>query len=64
VGLACDFLERLDPRTVIHRLMGDAPADHLVAPKWSLDKTAVLTAIDTELARRGTRQGSLLASSP
>ncbi|RNC70669.1 MAG: TIGR01212 family radical SAM protein [Desulfuromonadales bacterium] len=60
VGLACDFLERLDPRIVIHRLVGDAPADHLVAPAWTLDKAGVLGAIDGELERRATRQGTML----
>jgi len=62
VGLVCDFLERLDPSIVIHRLVGDAPADHLVAPLWSLRKGEVLDAVDAELARRGTRQGSALWS--
>lgn len=62
VGLVCDFLERLDPRIVIHRLMGDAPADHLVAPLWSLGKGEVLAAIDAKLARRGTGQGAMTAS--
>jgi len=61
VGLVCDFLERLDPRIVIHRLVGDAPADHLVAPRWSLRKGDVLGAVDAELERRGARQGSAVA---
>jgi hypothetical protein len=60
VGLVCDFLERLDPAIVIHRLVGDAPADHLVAPDWSLRKGEVLDAVDAELARRGTGQGAAL----
>ncbi len=58
VGLVCDFLERLEPRIVIHRLMGDAPVDHLVAPLWSLHKGEVLAAVDAELVRRGTLQGT------
>lgn len=62
VGLVCDFLERLDPRIVIHRLMGDAPADHLVAPLWSVRKGEVLAAVDAELERRGTGQGAMTAS--
>jgi uncharacterized protein len=57
VGLVCDFLERLDPRISIQRLTGDGGRD-LVAPLWSLAKFEVLNAIDGELARRGTRQGS------
>lgn len=62
VGLVCDFLERLDPPIVIHRLVGDAPADHLVAPLWSLSKGEVLDAVDAELARRGAGQGSVFGS--
>ncbi|ABB33376.1 hypothetical protein GeomeDRAFT_2499 [Geobacter metallireducens RCH3] len=60
VDIVCDFLERLDPRIVIHRLVGDAPADHLVAPDWSLRKGEVLDAVDAELTRRVTRQGSVM----
>jgi len=57
IELACDFLERLHPNTLIHRLTGDGPRDLLMAPLWSLNKWEVLNAIDDELARRGSRQG-------
>jgi radical SAM protein (TIGR01212 family) len=57
-GLVCDFLERLDPRILIHRLTGDGGHDNLVAPIWSLKKFEILNLIDAELERRGTRQGS------
>lgn len=56
VGLVCDFLERLSPQTLIHRLTGDGGKD-LVAPLWSAAKFEILNAIDDEMARRGTRQG-------
>jgi radical SAM protein (TIGR01212 family) len=58
VTLVCDFLERLPPGMVIHRLNGDAPPDYLVAPLWCLDKPSLLHAIEQEFARRGTRQGT------
>lgn len=58
-GLVCDFLERLDPAILIHRLTGDGGHDNLVAPRWSLKKFEILNLIDAELERRGTRQGSL-----
>jgi len=58
VGLVCDFLERLDPRISIQRLTGDGGRDHLIAPLWSLDKFEVLNAIDRELERRESFQGS------
>jgi radical SAM protein (TIGR01212 family) len=57
VGVVCDFLERLPPDRVVHRLSGDAPTDYLVAPPWCLDKPALLRAIDAELARRDSWQG-------
>ncbi|GFO70852.1 TIGR01212 family radical SAM protein [Geomonas limicola] len=57
VGLVCDFLERLDPNIVVHRLTGDGNRADLIAPLWSLKKFEVLNCIDHELERRGTRQG-------
>ena len=56
-GLVCDFLERLDPRILVHRLTGDGGRDSLIAPLWSLKKFEVLNLIDAELARRGSCQG-------
>jgi radical SAM protein (TIGR01212 family) len=60
VGLVCDFLERLKPEMSIQRLTGDGGRDHLIAPLWSLQKFEVLNAIDHELERRDSRQGSAL----
>jgi uncharacterized protein len=65
VQVVCDFLERLRPDMVIHRLSGDAPPDYLVAPLWCLDKPALLRAIHEELQRRDSWQGKkCLVSSP
>ena len=58
VGLACDALELLPPETTIQRLTAEAPPELLLAPDWCADKRAVLAAVDAELGRRGTRQGS------
>jgi radical SAM protein (TIGR01212 family) len=63
VRIVCDFLERLPPAMVIHRLNGDAPPDYLVAPAWCLDKPALLEAIHIELERRDSWQGKLFRSS-
>jgi radical SAM protein (TIGR01212 family) len=62
VSVLCDFLERLPPSMVIHRLSGDAPPDYLIEPKWCAEKGTLLAAIDREFARRGTRQGSRYAT--
>ena len=58
VSAAADFIERLPPRLVIHRLTGDPHAEELVAPAWCLDKFRVMNLIREEFARRGSRQGS------
>jgi radical SAM protein (TIGR01212 family) len=57
VRIVCNFLERLPPGMVIHRLSGDAPPDYLVAPEWCLHKQALLDAIRDELRTRNSRQG-------
>jgi radical SAM protein (TIGR01212 family) len=63
VRTVCDFLERLRPEMVIHRLSGDAPPDYLVAPDWCLDKPALLRTIRTELEARDSWQGRLYVPS-
>lgn len=57
VPLLCDFLERLPPEMVIHRLSGDAPPHYLVAPAWCLDKPRLLRSVDREFTDRHSWQG-------
>lgn len=59
VRLCVDYLERLRPDIVIHRLNAHGPARLTVAPEWSINKLATVNAIHAEIARRGTRQGML-----
>ena len=56
-GWVVDFLERLPPEMVIHRLCGEASPRLTVAPRWSCNKMRVRWAIEQELERRDTRQG-------
>jgi radical SAM protein (TIGR01212 family) len=64
VRIVCDFLERLPPEMVVHRLSGDAPPDYLVAPLWCLDKPGLLRAIQEELMRRDGWQGKHFCVQP
>jgi radical SAM protein (TIGR01212 family) len=57
VNLTVDFIERLPPHLVIHRLTGDPHPEELVAPAWCLNKSRVLEGIRAEFTRRGSRQG-------
>jgi len=53
-----DFVERLGPDQVLHRLTGDSPAEDLLAPTWTSHKNDVRMRLSATLAARGTRQGS------
>jgi radical SAM protein (TIGR01212 family) len=53
-----DFVERLAPEQVLHRVTGEAPPEKLLAPLWEVHKTAVRERLTQTLQARGTRQGS------
>lgn len=58
ISLICDFIERLHPDCIIHRVAGNGHRLHVVAPLWLQRKLEIMNEIDAEFARRGTRQGS------
>lgn len=58
VQLLANFVEHLPPECVIDRIIGDAPPQYLLAPEWCRHKAATRHAVEGELERRGTRQGS------
>ena len=58
VDAAADFIERISPDIVVHRVTGDPHIDELVAPFWSLRKDETITMINNELKKRNSRQGS------
>lgn len=60
--LCVDYLERLRPNLIIHRLNAHAPDRLTIAPKWSVNKLATLNAIHGELERRDARQGNLVGA--
>lgn len=57
VDLVCDQLEVLPAEMVVERITGDAMADELVAPLWTLNKRQVANDIDKELKKRNSYQG-------
>jgi radical SAM protein (TIGR01212 family) len=60
IDLVCDFLEYIPPDVSIQRLTADGPRSILLAPEWANQKRRTLSAIDAELERRGSHQGSRL----
>lgn len=59
IRLLASALELLPPETVICRLTGDGSRDDLLAPLWSLRKTAVINDLDKLLYRESRWQGRL-----
>jgi uncharacterized protein len=64
VGLVVDFLERLAPEMVVHRLTGETYRAITVAPQWSINKIGVHNAIYRELEERDSWQGRLYEREP
>jgi len=59
-----DFVERLGPEQVLHRLTGDASPEVLLAPRWDVHKNAIRRELELELEQRGTYQGALSPCPP
>ncbi|NLF39774.1 radical SAM protein [bacterium] len=57
--LLVTLLEHTPEDVVIHRVIGDVPDRHLVAPRWDAGKAAALQRILAEFKNRKTRQGRL-----
>jgi radical SAM protein (TIGR01212 family) len=58
-ALVADFLERLDPEIVMHRLSAEAHRAITVAPACSIDKRGMHNKIHRELIQRDAWQGRL-----
>lgn len=54
-----DCIRHLPENVVVHRITGDAPKAHLVAPTWSADKKTVINTINREMNARNVIQGFL-----
>jgi hypothetical protein len=59
VDLVIDFLERLNPDMIVHRLSGETYKAITVAPEWSVNKIGVHNAIYQTLENRDAWQGRL-----
>ncbi|MBR5279230.1 MAG: TIGR01212 family radical SAM protein [Clostridia bacterium] len=53
-----ECLKIIPPEIVVHRLTGDAPKKHLIAPLWSGDKKRVINYINRQMEEQNIVQGS------
>jgi len=58
VQLVVDALEMLPPEMIVMRLVAEGTKNEVIAPDWCFDKRTVMDAIDTEMDRRDSKQGS------
>ena len=56
-----DCIGHLPENVVVHRITGDAPKAHLVAPTWSADKKTVINTINRDMNARNIMQGLFTA---
>lgn len=59
VDLVIDFVERLSPNTIIHRLSGETYRAITVAPDWSVNKLGIHNALYKAFEARDSWQGRL-----
>jgi radical SAM protein (TIGR01212 family) len=57
LNLLISVLERVPDDIVIHRLLGDAPPQNLVAPLWVLEKQSFLIDLENKMRHQDTYQG-------
>jgi len=62
VDWLADFVERLHPEQVLHRVTGESPPEKLLAPLWDVSKNAVRAMLTNRLKERDTRQGALCSA--
>lgn len=58
VNLVADTLELLPEEMIVMRLVAEGSQDEIIAPAWSFEKERIMKKIESELYRRGSRQGS------
>lgn len=56
-----DFIEALDPSITIHRFNSHSPRRLTCAPEWSINKLAILNAVELRFKERDSWQGKNLA---
>jgi radical SAM protein (TIGR01212 family) len=62
VQMTADFICRLDPGMIIHRLTGEGPASLMLAPEWGRDKRRIRSEIEKALEAGDSWQGKRAGS--
>ena len=58
IAMAANLIERTPANIIYHRVTATASRDVLLSPDWCAEKWNLLNGIETELRRRGSRQGA------
>lgn len=57
IDLVIDFMELLNPKIAIERMISQSPPGFVIAPAWRLKNFEFIVKVDKRLAQRNTRQG-------
>lgn len=57
IDLVIDFMELLNPKIAIERMISQSPPGFVIAPDWRLKNFEFIVKVDKRLAQRNTRQG-------
>ncbi|MDR1918360.1 MAG: TIGR01212 family radical SAM protein [Tannerellaceae bacterium] len=60
IELVIDFIERLNPSTVVERFVSQSPKELLIAPDWGLKNYIITAKVHRRMAERNTWQGRCL----
>ena len=59
IDLVIDFIELLNPKIAIERMISQSPPGFVIAPEWGLKNFEFIMRVDKRLAQRNTYQGRL-----
>lgn len=59
IDLVIDFIELLNPRIAVERMISQSPPGFVIAPDWGLKNFEFIVKVENRLAQRNARQGRL-----
>jgi len=59
IDLIIDFIELLNPRIAVERMISQSPPGFVIAPDWGLKNFEFIVKVEKRLAQRNARQGRL-----
>jgi hypothetical protein len=59
IELVIDFIELLNPKIAVERMISQSPPAFVIAPEWRLKNFEFIAMVEKRIAQRNTYQGRL-----